>query len=362
MSAAVETRAPQPVTIAQAITIARAQKASDLHITADDVIRTRVGRRLGALPYIVERERITEYVATLRARNRAVDTEMARLGAFNMREVDEQGGAFRLHVYQDANGFRLALRLLGEKPPEFSILRLPATIGALTDKSSGFIYISAPQGMGKTFLLHGMVDLINKRGGRSINLIEHPKEFVHVAAPGTVLAQLEPGRGLHTPSYEHAVVAAMNGDIDVIVIGQITSYGEAKATLTAAGRGALVIGTGHGSNTVKGIESMLGWFPSEETQQARIQLGQCLIAVVSLRLLEHTRGGLQPVAEVLVKDEVVEGMITRGETNDIRAHMAQHADKGNKTFEQAMNELIGAGHIRSAEARKEAMFPEEIFG
>jgi len=356
---------PEPVSVAKALSLARTENASDLHVLGDEALRLRVSTKVGFLPFMVPREGVTEYVATLRERNRAADAKMKRFGAFDMREVDAHGGAFRLHVYQDGSGLRLHMRLLGERAPEFSSLHLPPIIASFAEPSSGLVLIVGPQRMGKTHLLHALVDIINSRGGRTIHLIEYPKEFHHVPGSRSVLAQIEPGPELHVNTYERAVVNAMNSDTDVIAIGQITSYGEAAATVDAARRGALVFGTIHGRNATQGIEALLSWFPPEEVPRIRADVATTLIGAVSLRLLPSARGaGVVPVAEVLnLKTDsasTIQGLIRRGETAQIRQHMEQHGAQGNKTLERAMNELIASRAIRREDAVKEAVFPDEV--
>ena len=359
--AAQSSPAPQRVTVAQALRIAREQKASDLHILGNTYLRLRVSRRVTAVPYIVARDDVSAYVAGLRERDPAADAKMKRLGAFDIRDTDEQGGALRLHVYQDGSGLRLAMRLLGNKPPVFADLGLPRIIESFVDKASGLLLIAGPQGTGKTHLQHALVDTINRQGGRSVVVIEHPKEFQHEPAAGSIIIQQEPGPASHTPSYAQGVVSAMNADSNVIVIGQITSADEARAALDAAVKGSLVIATIHARNAVQSIESLVSWFPPDDVERVRLQIAQSFIAAVSLRLLPHVGSGVQPVAEVLVTDEVVTRSIASGTTDKIRSHhMPQQRAHGNITLEAAMNEQIQARRVRASDARKEAVFPDEV--
>jgi Tfp pilus assembly pilus retraction ATPase PilT len=366
--------APKPVqvqqtTIPDAIAFARRQRASDLHILGGEVIRLRVARRIAAYPYLVPREAINKWVAAVCERDAAAAGKLKRFGAFDVRETDDGGGGLRIHVYNESNGIRLAIRLLGDKPPVFNALGLPPQIEKLSEDTSGLLLIIGPQGVGKSSLAHALVDTMNRRGGRSIIIIEHPMEYKHSAANSTVLVQQEPGHAAHVPTYAQGVINAMNADSNVIVIGQITGYDEAKAAIDAAVKGALVIATIHARNTVQGIESLTSWFNPEEVPRVRQQIAQTFIGGVALRLIPRIDAAavdapnVVPAAEVLIPTENIARLIASGKTDDIRRlEMENAVDKGNLTLEASLNELVRQQRIAATSARREAVFKDEIRG
>jgi twitching motility protein PilT len=353
---------PQNVSISDAIKIARKEGASDLHILGGDRIRIRADRRVKSLEVVVPQETVIAFVDALQKRDRSAAAKMKRLSAFDVREIDEQGGALRLHVFQDGMGMRLAIRLLGERPPRFDTLRLPPHIETFVQRTSGLIIIAGPQGSGKSSLQHSLVDSINRAGGRTVTIIEHPKEFQHVPQPSSVIVQQEPGYGTHhTPSYAQGVVSAMNADSNVIVIGQVTTIDEARAAVDAAVKGCLVIITIHARNAAQSLDSLLSLFPVDELERVRLHLAQTFVAAVALRLLPHVAGGVQAVAEVLVADEVTQRAIRQGEIERIRRqHMPQNRQSGNITLESALSEVVKLKRVREADAVRESVYPDEL--
>src|SRR5690606_39442632 len=97
-----------------------------------------------------------------------------------------------------------------------------------------------PSGSGKTTTVASMVDWINENRAISIVTIEDPIEVLHPDKKA-VVAQRE--IGVDTLDYASAVKAAMRQDADVIVLSEIGDQESARAAITAAVTGLLVLST-----------------------------------------------------------------------------------------------------------------------
>jgi twitching motility protein PilT len=357
-----ERPAPRELKFAEALKYAREARATDLHILGGDPIRVRRARRIVAVQQaVVPASEVARYVAAVRERDQAADDQLDRLGACNVRELDETGASLRVHISFESRGTRIHVRLTQERPPEFAKLNRPPNMIEWTKNDSGMIVISGPKGSGKTTALHALANAINNEGGRSITIIETPKEYEHPQGAGSFVEQLEVGHGRHIKSAAQGVISSMDGDRDVILIGQITSYDEAKAALAAAEKGLLVILTIHGRNTVQALEGLVGWFPIEEQERARMLVANNLLGAVNFRLLTKVGGGDFPISEVLAGDDQVRNLLRGGKFDDIRQrHMETARARGTKTLEAALMEAVKKGDININDARRTAVYPDQV--
>lgn len=340
--------------------LAREHRATDLHILGGDGIRLRRARRLAAIDSIVVTAgEVARYVALVQDRDQAARDQLERLGATDVREQDESGASLRVHISYEGRGTRIHVRLTLERPPDYSTLNRPPLMLDWVKNDSGLIVISGLIRSGKSTALHALANAVNVEGGRSITIIETPKEYEHQQRGGSFVEQLEVGHGRHIKSAAQGVISAMNGDRDTVFIGQVTSYDEAKATLAAAEKGLLVVMTIHGRNTVQAIEGLIGWFPPEEQERAKMLVASNLIGAVNLRLLTKIGGGHLPVSEVLVADDQTRRLLREGKFDDIRrAHMETARQRGTKTLEAALKEAVAAKELHPNDARRAAVYPE----
>ena len=351
----------EPLSVASAFAVAAVHRASDLAAVEGEPLRVVVGGKHKVVDdAMMAPGSIFAYVAAREALgdNRSAKI-LARDGSADFDDV-EHGG--RVHVYRTSRGLVLAARLLPDEPPRFENLGLPSPLGDLTAVGSGLILICGPMGAGKSTALHAMVDRINREGSRGILTLERPIEFHHRPIGGTSLAQQEVGRDI--PDYVRGVRSAMRANVNVIAIGEVQESEEAAATLDVAEKGPLVIATTHARNAAQAVESYLSFFEGEDAARRRLQFANAGVAIIALRLIPRLGGrpGEVVPAYEFLRLAKIRHLIREGKFSDIRSHIAAGRAEGMITLEGCLNDLVAAKTIRVEDARRAAVFPDEIKG
>ena len=166
--------------------------------------------------------------------------------------------------------------------PGFDKLNLPPVVGELCKEERGLILVTGITGSGKSTTLAAMIDQINRTNASHIVTVEDPIEFMHKDRR-SVVNQRE--IGFDAVSFASALRAALRQDPDVILVGEIRDRETASTALKAAETGHLVISAIHTPDAVATIQRYVGLFETDAQDVVRDRLGDCLQAVVSLRLL-----------------------------------------------------------------------------
>lgn len=351
----------ESISVAEAFTIAAANRASDLAAIEGEALRIVVGGKHRLVEgSVLSAGSIFAYVGAREAHGDSRSAKiLARDGSADFDDA-EHGG--RVHVYRTSRGLALAARLLPDEPPRFENLGLPPALGDLTALGSGLILICGPMGAGKSTALHAMVDRINREGSRGILTLERPIEYHHHPIGGTWLAQQEVGRDI--PDYGRGVRSAMRANVGVIAIGEVQEAEEAAATLDVAEKGPLVIATTHARNAAQAVESYLSFFDGDDAARRRLQFANAGVAIIALRLIPRLGGrpGEVVPAYEFLRLSKIRHLIREGKFSDIRAHIAAGRAEGMVTLEACLNDLVAAKTIRAEDARRAAVFPDEIKG
>jgi twitching motility protein PilT len=137
-------------------------------------------------------------------------------------------------------------------------------------------------------------------------------------------------------------------------------YETIETALLAAETGHLVFSTLHTLDATETINRIIAVFPPHHQKQIRIQLGQVLKAVISLRLMPRADGiGRVPAAEVLIATPYIRECIENKEkTKYIREQIALGTSQyGMQTFDQSLFYLYKGGLITLEEAMRRASNP-----
>jgi twitching motility protein PilT len=340
------------------IELARVRQASDLHIEPGQGaalrIFTQVERIDGRGP---TRDDVSAFLeATV---DRVSRSRLDKLGIADAVYADDRVGAIRIHASRGKNGPRLAIRILARSIPELDSLGLPDIVQSFTTIRSGLILIAGPTGSGKSTTVASILDRINATASRHIVTFEDPVEYQHRWLK-SVVTQYEVGRDVS--SFAEGVRGALRADPDVLFIGELRGIETVTACLQAAETGHLVFAALHTpSETAQAVNRLVGLFPSQEQESARMRLADALRALVGLRLLPLRDGtGLRAAAEILVSQDAVRRLIRDGATHQLRSTIASSRPQGMQTLEAHLSELVASGEIDAAEARAASLYPEEI--
>ncbi len=222
-------------------------------------------------------------------------------------------GRFRCNVFQQRGSVGLVLRVIPARIKTVQELMLPKVLERISEERRGMVLCTGTTGSGKSTTLAAMIDFVNAGRKEHIITIEDPIEFLH-RDKKSLINQRE--IDIDTRSFATALRAAMRQDPDVVLVGEMRDYETIETALHAAETGHLVFSTLHTLDATETISRAISVFPPHHQKQIRIQLGQVLKAVISLRLVPRADGlGRVPAAEVMITTPYIRDCIENKEKN-----------------------------------------------
>lgn len=243
----------------------------------------------------------------------------------------------------------LALRLLPAEIPRPGALGVPNVLVDLLERPWGLLIATGPAGQGKTTTLASLIDVINRQRMQHVVTVEDPIEYVHEPVR-SIVDQLEVGHD--TPSFGEALRHVLRHNPDVIVVGEIRDRETLEAALTIAETGHLVMTTMHANDSVQAIDRMVSLFPADRRDYVLGQLGMVMAAIVNQRLVPGLEGGRVLASEVLMNSHAVANLVREGRTAQLHSSLETERHRGSKSLNTALTELVNAGKIHIAEARR----------
>lgn len=330
---------------------------SDLHVRAGGPAYIRVdGDLVQAAPDAIspaEVEQMLMQVASPRAK-RVFEEKGECDFSFQAGDV----ARFRVNAYKQRQKLCMAVRYISTQIPTLQDLRLPvATMKKIADNSRGLVLVTGITGSGKSSSLAAMVDYINDTRAEHVLTIEDPIEFVHKDKKA-IITQREIGED--TVSYADGLKMAMRQDPDVVLIGEMRDPETTSAAITAALTGHLVFATLHTIDAVQTIARIVDMYPPHQQPLVRIQLAECLRAIISQRLLPSTKGGRVPAVEILINTPHVRKQIEDNKSQEIVQALAKGQFYGMLTFNQSLVKLFKDGLATEAEVLAVASSPDDL--
>src|SRR5205809_591037 len=307
--------------INQLLQTAVASGASDLHL------------KVGSYPMM--RVNGTLVVASEEKRLDRADTEgmaQALLGAEHIEKFKQNQdvdlaysidglGRFRVNVFQQRGTVGLVLRVIPTRIKTVDELGLPPILKRIAAEERGLVLVTGTTGSGKSTTLAAMIDYINASRQAHVMTVEDPIEYLH-RDNQSIVNQRE--LSVDTPSFAHALRAALRQDPDVILVGEMRDFETVETALHAAETGHLVFSTLHTLDATETINRIISVFPPPEQKQIRLQMAAVLKAVISQRLVRKADGtGRVPAVEVLIATEDIRDyIITPEKTRAIHEALA----------------------------------------
>jgi twitching motility protein PilT len=175
----------------------------------------------------------------------------------------------RVNAFIQRGSVALALRMIPSAIPTLEDLEIPEVIRKMVEMPSGLVLVTGPTGSGKSTTLASMVDHVNSRRRCHILTIEDPIEYVHEHGLGAV-NQREVGSD--TQSFARGLKSGLREDPDVLMVGEMRDLESVDTVLTMAETGHLVFATLHTNDTSQAVDRLVGIFPGERQNQARLQI------------------------------------------------------------------------------------------
>jgi twitching motility protein PilT len=253
----------------------------------------------------------------------------------------------------------MVVRRVPPEIPDLDDLGLPLQVERFAEEERGLVLVTGPPGSGKTTTVAAVIARINQRRSCHILTIEDPIEVLHADGQAMV-TQREVGSD--TSGYAAALRSGLRQDADVIFVGELLDADTARAALTAAEVGHLVISTMRASGVADTVARLVDLFPAAEQAHARQSVVATLRGVVSQRLLERADGrGRTPIAEVLTGTaKVIDCVADPIRLHELEQVMADGQYHGMQTLQQALVEAVKDGLISLQDALAASPRPEDL--
>lgn len=325
--------------------------ASDVHLTVGKPPVFRIDGRLkpidGPVLTAEDTEIIMKSLVTPVYQEKIEKSKGVNFG-YNYKDV----ARFRVSIYQQRGKIGLSLRLLPYRMMSFAEIGLPPVMNDLLLQERGLILVTGPTGSGKTTTLASMINYILEKRNCHILTVEDPIEYYH-EHHGGIMTQRE--IGIDIPSFSEAVMSGLRLDPDVILIGELRGLDTMLAALVAAETGHLVMATLHTIGAALTVDRIINAFPSENQEQVRIQMSNCLLAVISQVLVPCASGkGRVAAFELMVATTAIQSLIREKKTFRITSEIQTGKKAGMQTMEDSLFELYRKNIITKEEAMAKA--------
>ena len=259
---------------------------------------------------------------------------------------------FRANILHQQRGIGGVFRLIPSKILTLTDLGMPDIVRKLSEFTGGLILVTGPTGSGKSTTLAAMVNHINETRDAHILTVEDPIEFIH-EPKRCLITQREVGA--HTIDFSSALRVAGRQDPDIILVGEMRDLETISLAMTAAACGLLVFGTLHTNSAIKTVDRLIDAYPSDEQNQVRAMLADCLRGVVAQQLVKTSEGKRCAAVEVLMGGKALASIIREGKTSMISSYMQSGMGQGMQTMDQSLMTLVQAGKIKPEDAALKAM-------
>jgi twitching motility protein PilT len=321
--------------------MATERRASDLHLSEGLPPMTRVDGRLVKMEYdplpSTEIQRLVYEVLSNPQIQQFEKTHELDF-SYGLNGV----GRFRFNVYRQRNCISAAMRAIPTRIPTIEELRLPVTLRDLVRRASGLILVTGATGAGKSTTLAALLHAINQERECHILTIEDPIEYVHTHARA-MINQRE--IGADTDSFHNALRAVLREDPDVILVGELRDLETIAAAVTLAETGHLVLGTLHTRNAPQTIDRLVDVFPANQQDQIKVQLANCLEAVLAQQLLPRIGGGRIAAMEIMIATSGVRNLIREGKSEQLYSCIETGAQQGMQKMDRTLVDLFRQGVI-----------------
>jgi twitching motility protein PilT len=116
----------------------------------------------------------------------------------------------------------------------------------------------------------------------------------------------------------------------------------------------LVFGTLHTNSAVKTVDRIIDAYPTDEQNQVRAMLADCLRGVVAQQLVKTPDAKRCAAVEVMLGSKALGNIIREGKTAMIPSYMQSGTGDGMITMDQSLMALVQAGKVLPEDAALKA--------
>lgn len=327
--------------ITELLSLAVANKASDIHLITGSIPKLRVyGELIEVTQFAdIDNKLMEEMIFSLL-------TEDQKKFVLEERELDfsleSPESRFRCNIYYQKGAIACALRLISSQIPTFEELHLPSLFKSFVNLKQGFILVTGPTGHGKSTTVAAILNEINNSKASHIITIEDPVEYL-IKAQKSIISQRE--IGYDTKNFDLALRSCLRQDPNVVFVGEMRDLESISSALTIAETGHLVFSVLHTNSAAQAIDRIVDVFPDSSKTQIRVQLASVVTAIVSQRLVPAINGGRIPAFEILMVTPAVRNVIREGKAFMIDNIIQTSADLGMVSLETSLAKLVKDGLV-----------------
>ena len=220
------------------------------------------------------------------------------------------GIRLRVNISYEDDVPLFTLRIIKNDLPSFEALGVPDIVRRMMYQPQGLVLVTGKTNSGKTTTLNALINDINENQNKKILTLESPVEYRHKCKK-SVIVQKEVGLGQDSLSYKDGVKNCLREDCDILVIGEIRDRETMDAAIETAEAGHLVIGTLHTKSCAETIDRMINFYDISDQQSVKFLIASLLKLVTSQRLIKSKSGKMVMLPEVMVVDNIVQGLIRK---------------------------------------------------
>ena len=341
----------------QFIKDARADRCSDIHITAGTEVAV---RRFGQLRILNVRPSLEEATQIILSLLDDYCRDLVLSGKdVDVATTDAEGGRIRVNVYHQRNNLAASIRLLDAKIPTFEQLGInPRVLQKLSELHGGLVLITGPTGSGKSTTLAAMINHINRNCAKHVITVEDPIEYVYYHERAMIHQRQV---GIDVPDFATALRSSLREDPDIIMVGEMRDYETISAAVTAAETGHLVLSTLHTKSAAQTIDRIINACPIEAQASMRIQLATVLSGVITQQLLPLTNGsGMVAATEIMLRNNAITSLIRENKTNQIQTVLQSSIQAGMHTLNHSLVQLVRTGMVTLDDAMNVSNEPSNL--
>ncbi len=273
-----------------------------------------------------------------------------------VKEIDNKF-RFKINFFFQKGFLSASLKVIYDKIPSLASLGLPKSAYGFSEKNSGLIIICGPYDSGRSTTVNSIIEEINKKRSENIIVIEKPVEYLFTNQK-SIIEQREVGRD--TISFTEAVKSAQQSDVDIISVGANSESESIPLVVEFANSGRLAFMIMDTISAIQTIEEIISSFPVNERERANILLADCILSIISQRLVPRRGGGLALATEILIATESVRSLIREGKIKQLMTILQSSREEGMLTLDQSLAELVLSNEV-SIEKAMEYVGDKEIF-
>jgi len=333
------------MTLTELFESAVTQKASDIHLALGEPPFFRVAGLLLRQEFpVLDRanfEKLFDGILTVES--------WARLNAgIPVERPVVQGDLnFALIAFRAGEGLCATFRILPTEVPDIERIGEGAAelMQQFADTPRGLVLIAGPTASGKNTTASSIVDLINRTKAARIFVVEKGPNYRQRSKLG-LITQIQVG--LDFDSYERALEAVHNADLDVVTVDDIPTAEALRQIVILAETGHLVIANMHADSVTDVLRRLFHAAGSDAVALHR-SLAQVLSYITVQRLFPRIdRTGRVPAYEWLAATAEVKQAILHGDLGRVVDLQASEAES--QTLKAALDHLVAAGKITEEQA------------